>query len=63
MHNQLPRVCGPADKSALDGNHSSTSCVENRSAALPVAPSSGELADESDSADVTAEQSVAANDT
>ena len=43
--------------SALDGNPSATSSVENGSAALPEAPSSGE------SADVTAEQSVAANDT
>ena len=49
--------------SALDGNPSATSSVENGSAALPEAPSLGESTDESDSVDVTADQSVAANDT
>ena len=49
--------------SAFDENPSATSSVENGSAALPGAPSSGESADESGSMDVTAEQSVAANDT
>ena len=49
--------------SAVDGNPSATSGVENGSVSLPEVLSVGESADESDSADVSAEQSVAADDT
>ena len=44
--------------SALDGNPSATSSVENGSAALPEASSLGESADESDSVNVTEEHDV-----